>query len=89
MPGQFANEGSISTPKHWNYQSLHVFEAHSAYWKNLYVRQYIHRRSNLKPNKIKKLAQSECNKEPGRLEVRHLGLHLFEQAASKMSPNLR
>ncbi|MGZ8227677.1 MAG: AAA family ATPase [Methylococcaceae bacterium] len=28
------NERSISTPNHWNYQPLHAFEAHSAYWKN-------------------------------------------------------
>lgn len=31
---QFVNERSISTPNHWNYQPLHAFEAHSAYWKN-------------------------------------------------------
>lgn len=31
---QFINERSISTPNHWNYQPLHSFEAHSAYWKN-------------------------------------------------------
>ncbi len=27
-------ERSISTPSHWNYRSLHAFEAHSAYWKD-------------------------------------------------------
>jgi hypothetical protein len=31
---QSINERSISTPNHWNYQPLHSFEAHSAYWKN-------------------------------------------------------
>ncbi|AEF98656.1 AAA family ATPase [Methylomonas methanica] len=31
---QFVNERSISTPNHWNYQPVHAFEAHSAYWKN-------------------------------------------------------
>lgn len=30
-----ANGGrGIATPNHWNYQPLHTFDAHSAYWKN-------------------------------------------------------